>query len=94
MSDVLYHFLVFLVNSTDIYNANIGSADNNLFMINGDEDNIAIYIGTDGAEKSLEFLAKYIIKCIENNVSYNMVNKWETTNHERTILLANKESLY
>ena len=94
MSDVLYHFLVFLVNSTDIYNANIGSADNNLFMINGDEDNIAIYIGTDGAEKSLEFLAKYIIKCIENNVSYNMINKWETTNHERTILLANKESLY
>lgn len=95
ISDVLYHFLVFLVNNTDIYNPNIGSADKNLFLINNDEENIAIHIGTTNDENTFHFLAKYIGKCIENNVSYNMINKLDiSTSKERTILLANKDNFY
>lgn len=95
ISDVLYHFLVFLVNNTDIYNSNIGSADKNLFLINNDDENIAIHIGTTNDENTFHFLAKYIGKCIENNVSYNMINKLDvSTSKERTILLANKDNFY
>ena len=46
-------------------------------------------------EKTFKFLARYIIKCIENNVSYNMKNILDDNlTRERTILLANKDNLY
>ena len=95
LSDVLYHFLVFLVNITDIYSPNIGSFEKNIFLLNNKEENIAIHIGTTNDENTFKFLARYISKCIENNISYNMKNILEDSlSKERTILLTSKDDLY
>ena len=94
VSDVLYHFLHFLVNVTDIYSPNIGDYDKNVFLINNKEENIAIHIGANNDENAFKFLAKYIIKCIENNISYNMKNSLDNSNsRERIVLLTSKEDL-
>ncbi len=95
LSDVLYHFLVFLVSITDIYNPYVGASSKNMFVVSEKEDNIAIYIGTNNDENTFTFLSKYIIKCIENNISYNMINYLDNSiSREKTILLANTDDLY
>lgn len=92
ISDTLYHFLLFIAGITDIFNDNIGRVDKNLFNIRSEKDNIAIYIGTNSSISSYELLSKYIVKCIENNISYNMKNRFN--NNIKTILYANKDDLY
>ncbi len=92
ISDNLYHFLIYLVGITDIFSDNIGRSDKNIFNVPLDNDNIAIYIGTNATSDSYELLTKYIVKCIENNINYNMKNRFN--NRIKTILYANKKDFY
>lgn len=91
----LYLFIKSMVNFTNIYEDNIGRYDNNIFNVSDEEDTINIYLGTNNKEDSFKLLAKYIIKCIENNINYNMKNNLENLNSKlRTILYSSKKDLF
>ena len=91
----LYLFIKSIINFTNIYEDNIGRYDNNIFNVSDEIDNISIYITTNNREDSFKLLSKYIIKCIENNINYNMKNNLENLNSkERTILYSSKKDLF
>ena len=90
----LTKFINLLFEITDYTKEHIGNKHNNLFNIEEEKNTFAIYITTPNNENTYLFLNNYILKCIENNVSYDMYGfKFDGISRDRTILYANDNDI-
>ncbi len=85
--------LTFLTKSIyetiNIKTPSIGSSSQNLFHIKESKNNIAIYL--NGPDKSIiELLKKYIRKCIEQNIDYELDGLCYDNHTFKTIIYSNK----
>lgn len=74
---------------TNYYEKHIGNT-NDLFNVLNEEQTIKIHLNTSNVENTYIFINEYILKCIENNVSFNMIAYDE---ENKTILYANSEDI-
>ncbi len=91
ISNNLYTFILLsTVETIDLKVEHIGTKDNSLFNIQGDFSDVLIHFSGPKKETNI-ILNEYIIKCVENNLNYDM--KGFTEDNNRTILYSSKKDL-
>lgn len=89
LTENIYIFLENLINETlDFNKEHIGTKTNSFFNTIDEPYTIRIYLNGE-LETIYEILSKYIIKCIKNNINYDMKATANTFDGEGIILFAN-----
>lgn len=70
LNNTLYNFLSFAIDTTNYYNDYIGINNKSLFKTEEEIPEYIIYLNTPNSKHTTEFLNKYILKCIDNNINY------------------------
>ena len=93
ISNNLYTFILLsTVETIDLNVEHIGTKDNSLFNIQSDYSDILIHLNGPKYETNL-ILNEYIIKCIENNLNYDMKGLTAEKNSSKTIIYSSKNNL-
>lgn len=94
INNTLYNFLSFAIDTTNYYNDYIGINNKSMFKTNDEETSYIIYLNTPNSKYTTEFLNKYIIKCIDNNLNYHLKGiNINGNNKDRTIIYSSLDDL-
>lgn len=87
----LYNFITKAINETiNLKTKSIGMGTQSLFNLPSTNNSISIYL--NGPDKTIiEILKKYIKKCLDNNLNYELDGLCYDTNTFKTIIYSNKK---
>ena len=93
ISNNLYTFILLsTVETIDLNVEHIGTNDNSLFNIQGEFSDVLIHLNGPKRETQT-ILNEYIIRCVENNLNYDMKGLTTENSNSRTIIYSSKKDL-